>query len=114
MLDVKLHLALALDDQGMTLWRLGLLEEAAPLERQAEQLFSQLVQADAEDVDNRLRLHQTQFHRGRVEMDLLHADAAEVASSGVLSRGYEHSIAKGNSRAGRATERSFFLDSSTR
>ena len=75
--DVKLHLALALDDQGMTLARLGLLEEAAPLERQAEQLFSQLVQDDAEDVDNRLRLHQTQFHRGRVEMDLLHTEAAQ-------------------------------------
>ena len=69
--DVKLHLALALDDQGMTLSRLGLLEDAAPLERQAQQLFEQLVQADPEGIDNRLRLHQTQFHAGCVAMDRL-------------------------------------------
>ena len=77
-LDVKLHLALALDDQGMTLWRLGLLEEGAPLERQAEQLFSQLVEADTDDVDNLLRLHQTQYHRGSLQMDQLQVDAATV------------------------------------
>jgi serine/threonine protein kinase len=77
-LDVKLHLALALDDQGMTLWRLGLLEEAAPLERQAEQLFSQLVDADPEDLDNQLRLHQTEYNRGCLEMDRLEVEAAKV------------------------------------
>ena len=38
-LDVKLHLAQALDDQAMTLRKLGLLEEAAPLERPGGSAF---------------------------------------------------------------------------
>ncbi len=74
--EVKLHLALALDDQAMTLKRLGLLEEASPLERQSEQLFNELVSADIEDVDNRVRLYQTQFNRGTLELDLLDPKAA--------------------------------------
>ena len=63
-LEVKLHLALALDDYGMTLRRLGQLDDASPLESQAEQYFADLVRADPEDVDNRVRLYQTQHHRG--------------------------------------------------
>ena len=74
--DVKLHLALALDDQAMTLRRLGRLEEAGPLSRQAEQLFIELVQTDPEDIDNRMRLLQTQFHCGCIEMDQFQIKAA--------------------------------------
>jgi eukaryotic-like serine/threonine-protein kinase len=70
-LDVKLHLAQALDDQAMTLRKLGLLEEASPLEREAEGYFNELVQADPEDVDNRVRLYQTQCNLGCLLMDRL-------------------------------------------
>jgi tetratricopeptide (TPR) repeat protein len=76
--DVKLHLALALDDQGMTLSRLGSLDQAAALERQAQQLFEQLVKADPEDIDNQLRLHQTEFNAGCVAMDRLDLHAAKA------------------------------------
>ncbi len=75
-LEVKLHLALALDDYGMTLRRLGKLDDASPLERQAEQYFADLVRADTEDVDNRVRLYQTQHHRGTLELDMLDPKAA--------------------------------------
>ncbi len=75
-LDVKLHLALALDDEAVVLRKLGLLDDAAPLEQRAEQLFTELVRTDPEDVDNRMRLHQTQFHRGCLEMDRLQLKAA--------------------------------------
>jgi eukaryotic-like serine/threonine-protein kinase len=70
-LDVTLHLALALDDQAMTLRKLGLLDEAAPLEREAEGFFNELVEADPEDVDNRVRLYQTRYNLGCLEMDRL-------------------------------------------
>ena len=75
-LDVKVHLALALDDQAVTLRKLGLLEEAGPLERQAVQHFIELVAIDPEDIDNRMRLHQTQYNRGCLELDLLRVEAA--------------------------------------
>jgi tetratricopeptide (TPR) repeat protein len=77
-LDVKLHLALALDDQAMTLSRLGLLEDAAPLAKDAERYFSDLVKTDPDDVDNRVRLYQTQYHLGCVEMDRLKVTTAAV------------------------------------
>ena len=76
--DVKLHLALALDDQAVTLRRLGLFEEAGPLLREAEQHFTDLLRTDPEDIDNRMRLHQTQYHVGCLEMDQLKVDAARV------------------------------------
>src|SRR5262249_27945849 len=75
-LDVKLHLALALDDQAMTLRKLGLLEDAAPPEREAVRHFSELVETDPDDVDNRLRLYQTEYHLGCLEMDRLQIPAA--------------------------------------
>jgi serine/threonine protein kinase len=75
-LDVKLHLALALDDQAMTLRKLGLLEDAAPLEQEAARHFSELVETDPDDVDNRLRLYQTEYHLGCLEMDQLQIPAA--------------------------------------
>ncbi len=62
----------------MTLSRLGSLDQAATLERQAQQLFEQLVKADAEDIDNQLRLHQTEFNAGRVAMDRLDLHASKV------------------------------------
>ncbi len=83
-LDVKVHLALALDDQAMTLSRLGRLEEAGPLSRQAEQLFTELVQIDPDDIDNRLRLLQTQFDCGCIAMDELQIKAALARIHGAL------------------------------
>ena len=76
--DIKVHLALALDDQAVTLRRLGLLDEAAPLERQAEQHFTELVATDPEDIDNRMRLLRTQYQRGSLEMDELQMEAART------------------------------------
>jgi serine/threonine protein kinase len=76
--EIKLHLAQALDDQAMTLRRLGLLEDAAPLERKAEAFFSELVQNDSEDVDNRMRLHQTQYHLGCLLLDQLQVAGASA------------------------------------
>ena len=75
-LDVKLHLALALDDQATTLRRLGLLDLATPPEREAERYFSELVKADTEDVDNLVRLLQTQYNLGCLELDQLQVAAA--------------------------------------
>jgi tetratricopeptide (TPR) repeat protein len=77
-LDVKLHIALALDDQAKTLRKLGLLEDAALPEREAVRHFSELVEADPDDVDNRVRLYQTEFNLGCLEMDRLQIPAANV------------------------------------
>jgi eukaryotic-like serine/threonine-protein kinase len=77
-LDVKLHLALALDDLGTTLRRLGELDDAETHALQAETLFVELVRADPEDIDNRVRLVQTQYNCGGLEMDLLRLPAAAV------------------------------------
>ena len=85
-LDVKVHLALALDDQAMTLRRLGQIEDAGPLSGQAVQLFSELVQNDPDDIDNCLRLLQTQFNRGCIEMDQVRISAAAGAPTGCARR----------------------------
>jgi len=77
-LDYKLHLAQALDDLATTQHRLGQLDQASPRLRHAEQLFSELVKADPEDVDNQVRLVQTRYNLGRLEMDQLELPAAMV------------------------------------
>jgi tetratricopeptide (TPR) repeat protein len=75
-LEYKLHLALALDDLAATQRRLGRLDEALPRQRHAVQLFSELVKADPEDVDNQVRLVQTRFNLGRLQMDRIAPNAA--------------------------------------
>ncbi len=75
-LDYKLHLALALDDLAASQRRLGQFDQASARSRQAERLFSELVEADPEDVDNQVRLVQTQFHLGCLEMDQIELPAA--------------------------------------
>ncbi|MGO9466039.1 MAG: protein kinase domain-containing protein [Isosphaeraceae bacterium] len=75
-LDYKLHLALALDDLAASQHRLGQFDEASARTRQSEQLFSELVQADPEDVDNQIRLVQTRYHLGCLEMDQIELRAA--------------------------------------
>ena len=105
--DVKQHLALALDDQAMTLVRLGFLREASPLARQAEQLFGDLVRADPEDVDNRVRLYQTQFHLGCLFMDQLDMGPAKGRLRQRGSTVWPSSSTKENSTAGPATKGSY-------
>ncbi len=76
--DIKLHLALALDDLATTLRRLGQLTEAEPYAQESEKLYIELVHADPDDVDNQVRLLQTQYNCGCLEMDLLRLPAAAV------------------------------------
>ena len=76
-LEVKLHLALALDDHAMSLEAAGPARAGKPARARGLKSFLQnSSSADAEDVDNRVRLYQTQFNRGTLELDLLDPQAA--------------------------------------
>ncbi len=76
--EIKQHLALALDDLALTLRRMGRLAEAGIPSRRAEQLFGELVKSDPDDIDNQVRVVQTQFNFGCLEMDGLDMAAAET------------------------------------